>query len=68
MVLTDGAGGEKTMSLGPRFAGAELFDITEHSPAVVRLDQEGQGVFPVGGGNVSVYLPTNAYEAIYISK
>ena len=68
VVLTDGAGGEKAMSLGPRFAGAELFDITEHSPALVKLDQEGQGVFPVGDGNVSVYLPTNAYEAIYISK
>ena len=39
----------------------ELIDITEHSPAVVRLDENGEGIFPVGGGNVSVYLIKKAY-------
>lgn len=68
VVMTDQSGGEKRMALGKRYAGAELIDITEHSPAVVRLDENGEGVFPVGGGNVSVYLRTNAYEAIYTSR
>lgn len=68
VVMTDQSGGEKRMALGKRYAGAELIDITEHSPAVVRLDENGEGIFPVGGGNVSVYLRTNAYEAIYTSR
>ena len=52
---TDGAGGQKQMTLGPRHAGATFAPVTGGGSAVV-LDETGSATFSVEGGDVRVYI------------
>ncbi len=55
VVLSDGAGGTKRMTLGPRHAGATFAPVTGGGRAVV-LDETGSADFSVEGGSARVYI------------
>ena len=55
VILSDGPGGQKEMCMGAPFAGAVFVDLLGNCPGEVTLDESGCGVFPVGGGSVSVW-------------
>ena len=55
VILSDGAGGQKQMTLGPRHAGATFAPVTGGGSAVV-LDETGSATFSVEGGDVRVYI------------
>ena len=55
VVLSDGAGGKKRMSVGARNAGATFAPVTGGGQAVV-LDSDGTAEFSVEGGSARVYI------------
>jgi alpha-amylase len=66
VLLSDGPGGEKTMYMGKAFAGQTFRDITRRQQNVVTVDGDGNGLFSVPGGGVSVWLTEPAYTEIAI--
>lgn len=66
MLVSDGAGGEKTMFVGLSHVGEEYLDAMNHRDEVVIIDEQGNGRFFVDGGSVSVWMPRSAYEQIMI--
>ncbi len=57
VVMTNGAAAEKPVDLGPERAGGRFRDLLGHREGEVLLDAEGKGVFPVGAGSVSLWVP-----------
>ena len=55
-LLTNGDGGEKRMFVGRKFAGARFYDITGNRDDVVTIEDDGNGLFKVNGGSVSVWV------------
>lgn len=56
VLVTDGPGGCKIMNVGSRLAGCTLYDITGNISEPVYVDHEGNGIFYVNGGSVSVWI------------
>lgn len=56
VLISDGPGGEKTMYVGESFAGKEFYDCTGHQSNKVVIDDQGNGLFTVDGGSVSVWV------------
>lgn len=67
VLMSDGDGGEKTMYIGKAFAGQVLRDITRHVQEEVRVGEDGNALFKVAGGSVSVYLGEEAYRDIVVN-
>lgn len=63
VILSIGSGGCKQMNVGPNLANSILYDCTGHLQETVYVDQEGNGIFYVDGGSVSVWIKKhNMYE------
>ncbi|MNU66754.1 Alpha-amylase precursor [compost metagenome] len=59
-VMTDRAGGSKTMYVGTSHAGEQWKDITGNFSEKVTIDSNGNGTFKVKDGSVSVWVPDAA--------
>lgn len=57
VVLSDGAGGAKSMCMGVRFAGMTFQDLLGNCSQEITIGEDGCGVFPAEGGSVSVWIP-----------
>lgn len=64
VLMTNASGGEKEMTLHPRYANKSFVDLLHHNEAIVTLDETGKGVFPVNDGQVSVYVQEEFYKKI----
>ena len=53
VILDDGPGGQKKMSLGKRNAFKKMVDI--NTGKVITLDEDGDGIFSVDGGSFGIY-------------
>lgn len=63
VILSDGNGGAKQMNVGKRLANCVLCDYTGHIAEPVYVDSEGNGIFYVNGGSVSVWVKReNMYD------
>ena len=62
VVLSDGLSGEKHMYIGTHYAGHDFRDISKSHSDPVTIQPDGTGVFPVGDGNLSIWLTWEAYE------
>lgn len=56
VLLTNGADGEKKMFVGQKFAGAQFYDLTGNRDDLVAIEEDGNGLFKVNGGSVSVWV------------
>ena len=56
VILTDGPGGNKIMNVGKNLANSVLYDITGNISEPVYIDSEGNGIFYVNGGSVSIWV------------
>jgi alpha-amylase len=56
VLLSNFHGGEKWMMIGERHAGKDLIDITGSIPEKVQLDENGQGLFKVNAGSLSIWV------------
>lgn len=56
-VLSTGCENTLTMNVGEGFAGRTFVDALGNNPARVVIAADGNGSFPVGGGQASVYIP-----------
>lgn len=56
VVVDDGPGGEKKMYIGRSHVNCQFYDITGTNTEIVTIDGDGNGVFPVLGGNISVWV------------
>lgn len=66
VIMTDKDGGEKNMYIGKHFAGQEFFDVTKHATNIVTIADDGNGIFTVTPGSVSVWVTKNAYEHLTV--
>ncbi|GCF94499.1 alpha-amylase [Enterococcus florum] len=56
VVMTNAGGGEKEMTISAIHQGETFVDVLGNNEVKVVLDKNGQGVFPVNDGQVSVYV------------
>ena len=56
VVLSDGDGGCKYMNVGKNLANNILYDCTGNIKETVYVDKDGNGIFYVNGGSVSVWI------------
>lgn len=56
VIMTNAGGGEKMMTISAIHQGETFVDILGNNDTKVILDDNGQGVFPVNDGQVSVYI------------
>lgn len=56
VLLTNGSEGEKRMYVGEKFAGSRFRDLTGNHDAIVEVEQDGNGMFKVRDGSVSVWV------------
>ena len=56
VIITDGPGGNKMMNVGKRLANSILYDVTGNVQETVYVDNDGNGIFYVNGGSVSVWI------------
>ena len=56
VLLTNGEGGNKIMNVGKRLANTIFYDCTGNIKEPVYVDSEGNGIFYVNGGSVSVWI------------
>jgi alpha-amylase len=64
VVMSNGAGGSKTMAVGALHAGKTFVDILGNHQQKVVLDEIGVGTFPVNEGQVSVYVNQTVCQQI----
>ena len=66
VLVDDGPGGEKCMYVGRNHAGEIFVDALGGRQEQIRIGDDGQAVFPVSGGNVSVWIrkDTSTAEAV----
>ncbi|MDN6003308.1 MAG: DUF1939 domain-containing protein, partial [Enterococcus sp.] len=58
-IMTNATGGEKEMTISAIHEGKTFVDLLGNNDVRVTLDENGQGVFPVNDGQVSVYINEN---------
>lgn len=56
VILTNGEGGSKQMNVGKNLANTVLYDCTGNIKETVYVDNDGNGIFYVNGGSVSVWI------------
>jgi alpha-amylase len=56
VLITNGEGGEKTMSMGEAHAGKKMFAALSDPAYEIILNEKGEGVFSVEGGKISVWV------------
>ena len=56
VLVTNGDGGNKIMNVGKRLANSTFYDCTGNVKEPVYVDSEGNGIFYVNGGSVSVWI------------
>lgn len=56
VIMTDNCGGCKQMNVGLNLAGSVLYDCTGNVKETVYIDQDGNGIFYVNGGSVSIWI------------
>lgn len=56
VLLTNGSDGEKKMYVGQKFAGAQFYDLTGNVDEPVTIEDDGNALFNVKGGSVSVWV------------
>lgn len=56
VILTNGEGGNKIMNVGKRLANTVFYDCTGNIQEPVYVDADGNGIFYVNGGSVSVWI------------
>lgn len=59
VVLSNGDASTRKMEIGKQHAGKQFADLLKKNEAVVTIDEEGFGEFPVSPGSVSVYVDAN---------
>lgn len=64
VVMTNAQAGEKKMTISAVHAGKTFVDILKNNDAKVTLDETGGGIFPVNGGEVSVYVNEEIVEKL----
>jgi alpha-amylase len=57
VLVSNGEQGYKTLSFGSAWAGTTWVDHTGHIDEMVRLNEDGQGVFRVSARSVSTWIP-----------
>ena len=60
VVMTDGDSAEKRMNVGAWFGGRSFYDCTGNIEYEILIEEDGNGIFPVNGGSVSVWVPVEA--------
>lgn len=65
VLLSDGAGGEKTMYIGKRLAGQTLVDATGRLPDRLTVDADGNVRARVSGGSVAVWVTQQAFDRLF---
>lgn len=56
VILSNGNGGSKQMNVGQSLANSVLYDCTGNIKETVYVDSDGNGIFYVDGGSVSVWI------------
>ncbi len=56
VILSNGEGGSKQMCVGKNLAGSVLYDCTGNVKETVYVDDDGNGIFYVNGGSVSIWI------------
>lgn len=56
VLLTNGSDGEKRMYVGQKFAGMRFYDSTGNMDELVTIEEDGNALFKVKGGSVSVWV------------
>ena len=56
VVVSNGDANTLTMEMGSRFGNASMKDYLGNNDAIIKLDEQGQGDFPVSPGSVSVWV------------
>lgn len=56
VIMSDNAGGSKTMNVGYNLANHVLYDCTGNIKEPVYIDQDGNGIFYTNGGSVSIWI------------
>ena len=56
VLLTNGDEGEKRMYVGGRFAGKSFHDLTGNRDGEIHIEEDGNGLFTVNAGSVSVWV------------
>ncbi|MEO1770869.1 alpha-amylase [Candidatus Enterococcus ferrettii] len=65
VILTNAGGGEKEMTISAIHKGETFVDILGNNEAKVLLGDNGQGVFPVNDGQVSVYVNEKLVQQLH---
>ncbi len=64
VLMTNATGGEKEMTLHPRYGNKTFVDILHNNEAKITLDETGKAIFPVNDGQVSVYVQESFAEKL----
>lgn len=56
VILTDSDANQKEMTISAIHAGKTFVDVLKNNDTHVVLDENGRGLFPVNGGQISVYV------------
>lgn len=56
VILSDNIGGSKCMNVGKNLSNTVLYDCTGNIKETVYVDSDGNGIFYVNGGSVSVWI------------
>lgn len=62
VIMTNGDMSEKQMHMGRANSGKKFVDYLGNNDAVVEIDENGDGLFPVGPGSVSVWINQEAVD------
>ena len=65
VVLTNTDANQKEMTISAIHAGKTFVDVLKNNNTKVVLDENGRGIFPVNGGQVSVYVNEEVAEMIW---
>ncbi|WP_028043446.1 alpha-amylase [Candidatus Stoquefichus massiliensis] len=55
-LMSDSVGGEKVMNIGKKYSGHNFYDYLGNYCDDIIIDENGNGLFAVHGGSVSVYI------------
>ena len=68
VIMTNGPENEKEMTISALHRGKTFVDVLRNNEAKVVLDNNGKGLFPVGGGQVSIYVQEAVAQQIFDSQ
>lgn len=66
VLLTDTIHGCKKMKVGTKWTGQKFYDALGHCTQPVMIDENGEGIFGVSDGSVSVWVSEPAYKLLEI--